>query len=211
VLAALSGFVQHLAAQTAADQPEAAEPTITFVKDFPGSYPAYYSISLSASGAALYRTAPDEKPTVFQVSETTTQQIFALGERMDYFRSSALESKRKVAQMGKKTFAYDNAGEHQSVTFNHTENSDGLALLALFEKLSSTQRHRDHVEYLLRFDRLGIVKELLQLEVDLDDNQLLEPMLLLPVLEKVKTNRALVNVAQGRAATIIAKIEAAKQ
>ena len=191
------------AAQTGA----ASQPTLTFTKEFPGSTPDYYSIAVRQDGQTLYRIAPDEKPTAFQVSAESADQIFALARKLDLFRGAMLESKRKVAAMGKKTFLYENGEDREEVDYNHTENADALALTALFEKLSTTQQHRDRIEYLHRFDKLGIVKELLQLEMDFDQDRLLEPVLLLPALEKVRTNSSLVNVAQQRAAGIIMKIQ----
>ena len=43
--------------------------------------------------------------------------------------------------------------------------------------------------------------------MDFDQDRLLEPVLLLPALEKVRTNSSLVNLAQQRAAGIIKKIQ----
>ena len=198
------------AAHSTASQPQDAGdslPTITFTKEFPGSSPEYYSIALRRDGQALYRIAPDEKPTIIPISAESTDQIFALVGTLDYFRGAILESKRNVAHMGKKTFLFESGEDREEISYNHTENADALALTALFERLSTTQQHRDRIEYLLRFDRLGIVKELLQLEIDLDQDRLLDPALLLPVLEKVRTNSSLVNVAHQRAAGIIAKVQ----
>jgi hypothetical protein len=184
----------------------AALPSVTFTKEFPGSQPAYVSLTVRESGESLYRTDPDETPVQFQLSPDSSQQIFALARKMDLFRGASLESNRKVAQMGKKTFAFEGGSERTAASFNHTENTDALALASLFERLSQTRQHLDKLEYLLRFDRLGIVKELLQVEIDLNQDRLLEPALLLPVLEKIQGNRSLVNVAQGRAAQIVARL-----
>jgi len=198
----------HSCPEAAAQTPSASAARITFTKEFPGSYPDYYSVSVGEKGDSLYRTAPDEKPVEFQLSQRSAQQIFALAEALNLAKEATWESKRKVAQMGKKSFLFENGNERNEVSFNHTENPDALALTALFERLSKTQQHRDRIEYLLRFDKLGIVKGLLQLEVDLDQGRLLEPALLLPILEKVRSNKSLVNVAQERAAGIIAKLQA---
>jgi hypothetical protein len=205
-------ILAELSAAAAPPQLAAASlPSITFTKDFPGSTPPYFSIVLRRDGQALYRIEPEEKPTVLQVSAESTDTIFALAGKLDYFRGATLESSRKVARMGTKTYRFENGEDRGEVSYNHTENADALALTALFERLAATQQHFDRLEYLLRFDRLGIVKELLQLEIDLDQGRLLEPALLLPVLEKVRANRSLVNVAQQRAAGIIAKLQSGAQ
>jgi hypothetical protein len=122
-----------------------------------------------------------------------------------------LESKRRVASMGKKTFVYENGAERYETSFNHTDLPDAVALTTLFEQLSQTLLHLDRLEYLLQFDRLGIVKELLQLESNLAQGRLLEPALLLPSLERIKNDASLVNVAQSRAAGILSKLQSASQ
>ena len=191
----------------AAQDGKPSQPTVTFTKEFPGSNPAYYSITVGENGEATYRTAPEEQPVVFQLSQEAAQQIFSLVQKLNGLKGANFESGRKVAQMGKKTFAFENGSERAEVSYNHSENADALALTILFERLSQTQQHRDRLEYLLRFDRLGVVKELLQLERDLDQGRLLDPSLLLPILEKLRANKALVNVAHDRASGIIAKVE----
>src|ERR1051325_10463910 len=112
--------------------------------------------------------------------------------------------------MGKKTFVYESGAARTASTFNHTENVDAAALQSLFERLSATAQHRDRLEYLVRYDRLGVGKELLQLEGDLDQGRVLEPPVLKPMLEKVRDTKALVNVAHERAAGILAKLQAAQ-
>ena len=182
---------------------------ITYAKEFPGSQPDYVSISVQKSGQASYRTAPDEQPVEFHLSPESTGEIFAIARKLSLFQGASLESKRKVAQMGKKTFVFESGAERHAVSFNHTEDPNAAALNTLFEGLARTQWHRDRLEYLLRFDRLGLVKELLLVESDLDQRQLVEPALLLPVLEKIRSNHSLVNVAQERAAGIVIKLQSA--
>ncbi|MBI4459902.1 MAG: hypothetical protein HY648_07570 [Acidobacteria bacterium] len=195
-------------AQIAADSPA----TISFTKEFPNSEPAYYEVTVRQDGTASYRTAPDdEKPLQFQVPSETAQDIFSLAQKLNRFREAKLESKRRVASLGKKTLAYSNGAEQYAATFNHTEVPEAAALATLFERISQTQQHSLKLEYLLRFDRLGIMKGLLQLEADLDQGRLLNASQLLPQLEKIRDNKSLVQVAQTRAAQIIAKIEASPQ
>ena len=194
-----------------AQAPPVSPPTITFTKEFPNSQPSYYAVGVRQDGTAFYRTAPDEEnPLQFQFSPELTQEIFSLAQKLNLFREGKLESKRRVASLGKKTLAYQNGLEHYETTFNHTEVPEAVALATLFERISQTQQHYLTMEHLLRFDRLGIMKELLQLEADLDQGRLLNGSQLLPLLEQIRDNASLVQVAQSRAAQIIAKIQAGK-
>lgn len=187
--------------------PEAAE-RISFLKEFPRSQPDYFSVAVASSGETLYRTAPDDAaPLKFPLSAPLTEQIFSLARKLNRFREVQLESKRPVAFLGAKTLSYDNSAEHYEVRFNHTEVPEALELVGIFERISQTQQHLLRLQYLLRFDRLGIVKELLNLEMNLDQGRLAEPALLLPLLEKIQKERAVMQVAHSRAAQIAAKIQ----
>ena len=197
--------VVGMAAQASAE----SDPAVIFTKDFPNSTPAYYSITVRESGAAVYRTDPnDDAPIEFRLSGEAAGEIFTLARKLNRFQGATLESNRRVANMGKKTLAYRDGAENHQASFNHTEIPEAMALTALFERISQTQQHALRIEYLIRFDRLGVVKELLQLEIDLDQGRLLDAARLVPVLEQVLKDRSLVQVAQGRAAQIIAKIQA---
>lgn len=204
--------VTSVPAQNSAPDGPAARPAISFTKDFPGSVPAYYSITLRSAGEAAYRAeykaALDEEPTELKVSEASAQEAFGWAEKLGWFREMKIESGKPVAQMGKKTFRYESGADRHEVSYNHTELPEAIALTSWFERLSATQQHIDRIEYLLRFDRLGIVKELLQVEMDLNQNRLLEPALLLPALNKLLASKSLVNVAHDRAALIVEKINA---
>ena len=210
-MAALALLFWLSPAHARAQSPEDGAGRITFIKEFPNSKPDYFAVVVESNGETLYRIAPDDdRPLQFRLSAETTQQIFSLARKLNLFREMELESKRRVAHMGAKTPSYENGEENHQVRFNHTDVPEAAELAGLFERISQTQQHALRLEYLMRFDRLGVVKELLSLESNLDQGRLAEPALLAPLLEKVQKDKSIVNVAQGRAAQILKKIQAGK-
>ena len=194
-----------------AEGPSDATPRVVFTKDFPHSQPDYYSVTVEENGHAVYRTAPDDNsPLEFQLPLESAREIFSLAGKLNWFHDRTLESNRRVANMGKKTLAYQKGEEQYQASFNHTELPEAVALTALFEKISQTEQHLIRLKYLIRFDRLGIVDELLHTEIDLDQGRLIAADQLTPVLEQIQNNRSLVHVAQERAATILGKIKSGK-
>jgi hypothetical protein len=184
---------------------------LTFIKQFPGSVPDYYSVWVTGEGQAEYAMAPDDAdPLRFKLSEATTGEIFQLVERLNRFENAQLETRRKVAAMGKKTFRYEAAGRRNETTFNYSENPDAMALVALFEKISATQQHLINLERLARFDRLGIMKELNQVEAALDRNELIEAAQFIPVLEEIAGNSSYLHIAQLRARSMLQRIRPEK-
>src|SRR5215471_12621895 len=98
---------------------QGAQPaTVTFTVDFPGSQPEHYSMQVESDGKGRYessgKVAPDSKEAdsfscPFTVSSATSQRIFALAAKANYFRKD-LDSRHKgIAFTGKKTLAYKDA------------------------------------------------------------------------------------------------------
>ena len=185
-------------------------PTVVFSKEFPGSVPPYYSVTVRESGEAVYRAEPnDEAPIEFRLPVEVADEIFSLARKLGPLQGATLESKRRVANLGRKTVEFRSGADRSTASFNHTEVPEALALVGLFERISETQQHMLRLQYLIQFDRLGIVKALLQLESDLDKGRLIAPARLVPILERIVRDRAVVQLAKGRATQILGKIPAA--
>ena len=206
-VAALAAFLVPTAICPQEPPVKPAQAKLTFIKQFPGSVPDYYSVVVTGEGQAEYAMAPDDAdPLRFKLSEATTREIFQLVERLDRFENAQLETGKKVAFMGKKTFRYEAAGRLNETSFNYSENTGAMALVALFEKISATQQHLINLERLVRFDRLGIMKELYQVEAALDRNELIEAAQFIPVLEEIAGNSSFLHIAQLRARSMLQRI-----
>ena len=195
-----------------AAQNEVSGRAVTLTKDFPGSVPPYFSTTVREDGEAVYKTEPeDERPIEFRLPSDVTSEIFSLASELAESPGRPLESDRRVANMGKKTVELFDGAEPFTASFNHTEIPEAVALLELFERISTTQQHLIRLEYLAQFDRLGVVRALLQLEIDFNRGRLIGSGQLVPVLERIRNDRAIVQIAQSRAAQILAKIQAENQ
>ncbi len=185
-------------------------PRIFFSKSFPGSMPAYYDISLDPTGAAVYREAlDDDQPLRFTLSPDDTRAILALAEKLQFF-ARPLESRLKVANMGMKTLRYEAGAARGETKFNYSEDPDARVLVDWFERISETVQHRLNLERAARFDRLGVNKALLLLESSWDRNRILAPEQLLPILEKIASQKSYMHMTQARAASLAERIRAGK-
>ena len=199
-----------LAALCAAGGLAADTPKVIFTKSFPGSVPAWFSISIDQTGAAVYREDPkDELPIKFHMNEADVAQIFDLAAKLDYFKR-ALESPAKVAHMGDKTLHYENGSQTGETTFNYTEDPDGRTITDWFERISETERHLIDLERVVKYDKLGVNDALLQLEVTFDHKRLVAPEQFLPMLDRVVKNDSFMHLARQRAANIANQIRSAK-
>lgn len=185
-------------------------PKLFYSKSFPGSVPAFVSIELLSTGEGVYKEAPeDEDPIDFKLPADDTKQIFDLAEKLERFKRP-LESNLKVAQMGVKTFRYEQGSVKNEQKFNYSVDLDAQALLDWFERLTETQRLHFDLERTAKFDRLGVNKTLLQIEAAYDRNRLVGLHRFLPLLDRVAKNDSYLHMARERAATLADAIRTPK-
>ncbi len=175
---------------------------IYFTKSFPNSTPAYAAIELAKDGSVVYKDAPDDKaPAQFKLPEADTAQIFALADKLDHFKRP-LESNLKVAFMGTKTLRYEDGTDIGEAKFNYSLDEDARTLADLFERMIDSQQLFWQLERDVKFDKLGVNKALLQIEVLLDKNRLVGRDRFLPLLDRVAKNETYLHMARERAARL---------
>lgn len=179
-----------------------APPKILYSKSFPGSVPAYVSVELLKSGQAVYKEAPDdENPVDFKLSAEDVNEIFALADKLDHFKRP-LESNLKVANMGMKTFRFEDGAAKNEAKFNYSLDEDARVLQDWFERITETQRLFFDLERTAKFDRLGVNKTLLQIEAAYDRKRLVGADRMLPLLDRVAKNDTYLHMARERAAAL---------
>ncbi|MCS7027014.1 MAG: hypothetical protein NZV14_19640 [Bryobacteraceae bacterium] len=201
----LGFFTLYLAVAPGAEP----QPRIFYSKSFPGSTPAYVQITVDRTGRVEYREAADDNdPYVSKLSPSEVNEMFALAEKLDWFRKP-LESGLKVAKMGEKTFRMENHDPAGEVKFNFTLDENGKLLHDWFERLTESAIIRAALERTVRFDKLGVNKVLLQLESLYDRKRLLGLEQYLPMLDRVAKNESYLHMARERAAGLAEAFRAA--
>jgi hypothetical protein len=177
-------------------------PRILYTKSFPGSVPAFVSVELHKSGQAVYKEAPDdEQPVDFKMSPEDAAEIFNLVDKLERFKRP-LESNLKVANMGLKTFRFEDGSAKNEVKFNYSLDEDARVLADWFERITETQRLHFDLERTAKFDRLGVNKTLLQIESAFDRKRLVGVERFLPLLDRVAKNDTYLHMARERAAAL---------
>jgi hypothetical protein len=179
-----------------------AEPVITYSKYFKGSKPETVYIIVPKTGDVTYKESiDDDQPLKFQLPELDKEQIFNLAEKLGRF-SRHLESGLKVANMGVKTFRFEDGAVHNEVKFNYSLDTDAQALLDWFEKITETEQHYIDLDRTAHFDKLGVNDVLLQLQITYDKKRLVAPQQFLPLLDRVIKNESYLHMARERAAML---------
>jgi hypothetical protein len=214
LLSASLATTASLAASPSSIGQETATPAkLTFSKTLKGSVPEYLQMTVDTNGSGSYEGRKLDEPPYprpFQLSPALVGRLFALVAQLDYFRSSELESHKKVANLGLKTLTYQHGDQVGRVEFNYSENKFAQELVELLEKIAAVEEHVAKLEYALQYDRLSLPNELSEIQAELDSNGLAAPELMVPTLERIVQNPRVLHLAQTRARNILERIQASK-
>jgi hypothetical protein len=179
---------------------------VTFRRIFPGSSPEFIEVTVqNDSNAATYEIRQldeDAGAQQFEVGEALRSKIFELTRQLNEFQGQDLDVHRKIANLGEKTFRWQQGNVSHETKFNYTLNSAATQLLQIFEGLARQQEHYALLERRIRYDRLGINDALLQFESDLNRGLIPEPKRLLPLLDQITADPKFVDIARQRARTL---------
>src|SRR5262249_10865872 len=157
---------------------------------FPGSVPAYVWIAVEPSGAVSVKTAEDDDPDKLQLDESASKEIFDLASKLDHF-SHPLESGLKIANMGMKTFRWEEGAASHEAKFNYSTDESAKTLHDWFERITESEILLAQLQRAIRHDKLGVVAAVNGIQASWDRKRLVATAQFLPVLESVAKNETI--------------------
>ncbi|MGC1484621.1 MAG: hypothetical protein WA789_12570 [Candidatus Acidiferrum sp.] len=208
-----SGFLNspaHAAASSATPALSAAHAKLSYRRIFKSSSPEFIEIIVrDDSNAATFEIRQlDEEPGAlpFEVGTSLRQKMFELAAQLNHFEGQDLDVHRRIANLGEKTFRWEQGTESHETKFNYTLNSAAVRLMQIFEGLARQQELVTMLERRMKYDRLGINDALLQFETDLDHKLLPEPQRALPTLDQIAGDSRFVEIGRQRARALAERI-----
>jgi len=188
----------------------AGSAVFTYRRIFKSSTPEFIEIKInefSDTGSYEIRQL-DEDPgaSPFEISSSLRAKIFELTAKLNDFKGQDLDVHRKIANLGEKTFRWENASEAYETKFNYTINPDATQLLQICEGLARQQELIDLLQRRMKYDRLGVNDALLELETDFSKGVLPEPQRVLPLLDQIAGDSRFLEIARERARALAEKI-----
>src|ERR1035437_9523582 len=188
--------------------PETA--TITYRRVFKGSSPEFIEIKVGEQGKATYeirQLVEDPGAEAFEVGPAVREKLFELSVELKNFAMNDLDVRKRIADLGQKTFRYERDAEVHEVSFNYTLNASANQLMQIFEGLARQQGDLVMLERRIKYDRLGVNDALRQFESDLDHSLLPEPERLLSVLDQIAADSRFVEITRTRARALAERID----
>jgi hypothetical protein len=207
----LASIAKFAAVNVPSNAAPAGTAEITYRKVFKTSYPEFVEIKVDENGSGTYdiRQLDEEaSPQPFEIGAPLAQRIFALAAKLHNFQGVDLDVHRRLANLGEKTFAYENGAEKHETKFNYTLDESATQLVNIFEGLVRQTSDISDLARTMRYDRLGVNDVLLQIESDLNNKQIPEPERLLPTLDQVAADDKLIDIARQRARNLAGHIRA---
>ena len=112
-------------------------------------------------------------------------------------------SSRRVSSTGINTIRLESGLQQREIIFRYTENKILKKIILFFNQLSQQEQSLFEIDIALKYDRLGILKRLDELDRYLQRKELIDPKRFIPVLEKISTDKSLINLARKQARQIL--------
>jgi hypothetical protein len=183
-------------------------PRILYTKTFPGSDPEYVAVTVDRSGLVSYKETPDDDPDTFQLEPDFTVRVFALADKLDHFKKPLESNLKNIANMGAKTFRWEDAGETSEAKFNFSTDQNAKDLWDFFELVSSSERAFLELKRTVRHDKLGVWDALLKITDLWTDERLVGTPQFLPLFDRVAGDDTYVHLARERAAELAEAVRA---
>jgi hypothetical protein len=154
-------------------------------------------------GEAMTEPEPDFELS-FTMSPANRDKIFHLAKDANYFDGVFDYTAHRIANTGKKVLTYADSGRIFQTIYNWSENKSIDQLTKLFQGISYTIEHGRRLQFLRRFDKLGLEKELKGMEEAAQSGYMAEIQIIAPTLENIANDPAILHIARERARRLLA-------
>jgi len=188
--------------------------TISYRRVFKGSNPEFIEVKVNEQGKSTFdirQLDDDADPQPFEVGAPVQKRIVELAGKLKNFAIGSLDIQKKIANLGEKTFRYENGAETHETKFNYTLNPSATQLMQIFEGLARQQQDLVLLQRQAKFDRLGVNDALMQFETDMDHRLLPEPERLLAILDQIAADSHFLEIARTRARALAERIRTSRE
>jgi hypothetical protein len=220
-LAASSGM--GVMAQTAAPPVDVAatRPEVTFKFERVGVPVPHYTILLREDGTGRYQAdeavvSPSmQSSSAMQytggrhidrpmtLSPATTEKIFKTARALNFFNVECASKAKNIANTGNKTLSYAGSDGKGSCEYNYSDNKSVSTLTDMFLAIAFTIDEGRRLEFLHRYDHLGMDAEINSLASEVQAGRAMELGTIAPTLDAIAGDGALMQRVRLRAEKLL--------
>lgn len=197
-------------------------PSVEFRFERPGMAVPRYAITLREDAHGQYRGEQVEAGTqlnspsvsqqfdiAFVLSPAIAAKIFALSSKLKYFNLTCASLAKNIAATGAKTLHYSGSdGASTSCSYDYSDNKDVQALTEMFQGVAETMDQGRRLDFLHRYDRLGLDHAMTTLASEANAGRALELITIAESLRSIADDAAVMQRVRVRATALLSTIPA---
>jgi hypothetical protein len=171
-----------------------------------------FTIEVKEDGSGTYSAEDKSAPTMqevhrdFALTPATTKKIF--GHAPAIHQDTCASKAKNIADSGTKMLSYISSAATSACTYNYSESKDVTALTDIFQGMAETLDQGRRLDFLHRFDRLGLDDAIGFLTQEVADGRAIEVNLIEPSLRSIAADTQVMTRVRTKAAALLALIPA---
>lgn len=201
-----------LAAQQPTAPPYSPKAEVHFDFERPGLSVPKFGLNINEDGTGIYTAEDVSSPTPqkihreFLLTEATTKKLLSLARAANLSAEACGTKARNIANTGKKTITLISSGATTSCTYNYSDNKEVETLTDTFLAIAETLDMGRRLDFLHRFDRLGLNDAMASLDQEVSEGHALEVGTIAASLRSIVEDTEVMQRVRARAAAILARI-----
>lgn len=179
--------------------------TLRIREDGTGGYQADQG-EIAATANSMRGQAAQHIDRPIKLTSGTVTKIFKAARAADHFNIECASKLKNIADTGKKTLTYTGAGGSGSCTYNYSENKSVETLTDTFLAIAYTIDEGRRLEFLHRYDRLGLDAEMISFSQELEAGRALEIGTISSTLAAIVDDMAVIQRVRLRARKMLEQI-----
>ena len=176
--------------------------TLQVREDGTGSYQADVTAGVS-SDASMATEAGKHVYQIIKLTPAMVEKIFKVERELKHFNIACASKAKNIADTGTKTLSYVGPDGRGSCVYNYSENKNVAMLTDTFLGVAFTLDEGRRLEFLHRYDRLGLDAEMSVLSREAEAGRALELGTIAPTLTAIAGDMALMQRVRLRAAKML--------
>jgi hypothetical protein len=148
--------------------------------------------------------APQPFGREFNVTPATAGKIAELAHGLHNFSVTCASKAKNIADTGRKRLTYLGPDGRGSCDYNYTENKNVQALTDIFQGVAETMDQGRRLDFLHRYDRLGLDDAIAFLAQEVSSGRALEIGIIAPSLHAIAEDEEVMQRVRARASSLLA-------
>jgi hypothetical protein len=201
-----------------ATAPATSQPEVTFHFDRNGLPVPRFTLRVHENGTGTYQADQAETAATqtsmrgqaaqhvdrpIDLTQGNVAKIFKAARSLNYFNTGCASKAKNIADTGTKTLTYTGSDGSGSCIYNYTENKTVSMMTDMFLAIANTLDEGRKLEFLHRYDRLGLDAEMNFFVDEVKDGRALELRTISTTLSAIADDTAVIQRVRLKAAKML--------